>query len=103
MVGQRAVRRGPTRLLLVSKCNSLGPHLILMKALLKSRVVAKSPPKNAPGIRGLCRAKATLEAKGYTGAYLIGLLIATHRLWALDRMEEFVLCVAPSAASAASD
>ena len=77
--------------------------LKLMKALLKSRVIAKSPLKNASDIRGLYHSEAALEAKGYTGAYLIGLLIAAHRLWALDRMEEFVLRVAPSAASAASD
>ena len=51
--------------------------LQLMKALLKSRVIAKSPLKNAPDIRGLYRAKVVLEAaKGYTGACLTGLLIA---------------------------
>ena len=71
--------------------------LRLMKALLKSRVIAKSPLKNASDIRGLYRAKVTLEAKGYTGACLIGLLIATHRLWAFDRMEAFASHIAPSA------
>ena len=75
--------------------------LKLMKALLKSRVIAKSPLKNASDIRGLYRAKVTLEAKGYAGAYLIGLLIATHRLWAFDRMEAFASHIATSAASSA--
>ena len=35
--------------------------LRLMKALLKSRVIAKSPLKNASDIRGLYRAKVTLD------------------------------------------
>ena len=38
-----------------------------MKALLKSRVIAKSPLKNASDIRGLYSAKVKLEAKEYTG------------------------------------
>ena len=76
--------------------------LKLMKALLKSRVIAKSPLKNASDIRGLYRAKVTLEAKGYTGACLIGLLIATHRLWAFDRMEAFASHIAPSATAASA-
>ena len=75
--------------------------LRLMKALLKSRVIAKSPLKNASDIRGLYRAKVTLEAKGYTGVGLIGLLIATHRLWAFDRMEAFASHIATSATSSA--
>ena len=40
--------------------------LRLMKALLKSQVIAKSPLKNASDIRGLDNAKVKLEAKGYT-------------------------------------
>ena len=76
--------------------------LQLMKALLKSRVTAKSPLKNASDIRGLCRAKVALEAKGYTGACLIGLLIATHQLWAFDRMEAFASHIAPSATAASA-
>ena len=77
--------------------------LELMKALLKSRVIAKSPLKNASDIRGLYSAKVKLEAKEYTGADLIGLLIATHRLWASDCMGVFVSNIAPSAASVASN
>ena len=77
--------------------------LKLMKTLLKSRVIAKSPLENASDIRGLYRAKVTLKAKGYTGAYLIGLLIATHRLWAFGRMDAFASNAdRATAASAAS-
>jgi hypothetical protein len=44
------------------------------------RVIAKSPLKNASDIRALHSAKVKIEAKGYTGTDLVGLLIATHRL-----------------------
>ena len=74
--------------------------LRLMKALLKSGVIAKSPLKNSPDIRGLHNAKVKLEAKGYTEGGLLGLLIATHRLWRYDRMATFASHAAPNAASA---
>ena len=51
--------------------------LPLMKALLLSRVIAKSPLCNANDIRGLSRAKDAFEAKGYEGEDLIKLLIVT--------------------------
>ena len=62
----------------------------LMKALLLSRVIAKSPLSNANDIRGLRRAKDAFETKGYGGEDLVKLLIATHRMWTPKRMAQFV-------------
>ena len=73
--------------------------LQLMKTLLRSHVIVKSPLKNASDIRALCGAKAEIEAKGYAGTELTGLLIATHRLWTPERMGAFVSKTTPSAAS----
>ena len=74
----------------------------LMKALVLSRVVAKTPLKNASDIRALYDAKVNLEAKGFHGADLIGLLVATHRLWTPGRMGVFVSKIS-AAAGATSD
>ena len=41
----------------------------LMKALLRSRVIAKSPLSNASDIRALHAAKAKFETKGYEEEY----------------------------------
>ena len=73
----------------------------LMKALVKSGVIAKTPLKNASDIRALYRAKVDLEAKGFHGPDLVGLLVATHRLWTPERMVVFVSNI--SAAGAASN
>ena len=73
----------------------------LMKALVKSGVIAKTPLKNASDIRALYSAKVNLEAKGFHGPDLVGLLVATHRLWTPERMAVFVSNI--SAAGAASN
>ena len=73
----------------------------LMKALIQSRVIAKTPFKNAPDIRSLYGAKVDLEKKGFYGTGLVGLLVATHRLRTPDRMKGFVSNI--SATGAASD
>jgi hypothetical protein len=76
--------------------------LQLMKALVRSGVIAKTPLKNASDIRALYGAKVEIEAKGFhDGTDLVGLLVATHRLWAPGRMGMFVSKI--SAAGAASD
>ena len=64
--------------------------LPLMKALLRSRVIAKSPLSNASDIRRLRRAKDAFEAKGYERKGVVKLLIVTHRLRTSDRMAQFV-------------
>ena len=66
-----------------------------MKALLMSRVIAKAPLCNANDIRGLLRAKAEFEAKGYDGEDLMKLFIVTHRLWTPKRMAQFVRNILP--------
>ena len=73
--------------------------LRLMKALLLSRVIAKSPLENANDIGGLSRAKDAFEAKGYKGKELIKLLIITHRLWTPKRMGQFVSSIPAAAAT----
>ena len=56
--------------------------LELMKALLRSRIIAKSPLKNASDIRALQKLKVAFEAnKGYERRGLMKLLITTYRLW----------------------
>ena len=60
--------------------------LQLMKALVRSGVIAKTPLKNASDIRALYGAKVEIEAKGFHGTDLVGLLVATHRLWTPGRM-----------------
>ena len=65
--------------------------LPLVKALLLSRVIVKSPLSNASDIRALQKAKVAFEGSGYEGADLAKLLIVTHhRLWTSKRMERFV-------------
>ena len=73
----------------------------LMKALVQSGVIAKTPLKNASDSRALYGAKVDLEAKGFHGPDLAGLLVATHRLWTPGRMKDFVSNI--SAAGAASN
>ena len=69
----------------------------LMKALILSRVIAKTPLKNASDIRALYGAKVNLKAKGFYGADLVGLLVATHRLWTPGRMGVFVSKISAAA------
>ena len=73
----------------------------LMKALVRSGVIAKTPLTNASDIRALYGAKVNLEAKGFHGTDLAGLLVATHRLWTPGCMKDFVSNI--SAAGAASN
>ena len=73
-----------------------GKFLPLMKALLVSRVIVKAPLGGANDIRGLIRAKAIFEAKGYEGKNLVKLLIVTHRLWTPKRMGQFVSSILPN-------
>ena len=54
--------------------------LRLMKALLLSRVIAKTPLKNANDIHALEEPMIAFKDKGYKGEELIMLLIITHRL-----------------------
>ena len=70
----------------------------LMKALLKSRTIAKSPLGNASDVRALRNAKTKFETKGYGGVDLAKLLVVTHRLWTPGRMNTFVWEI-PNAAS----
>ena len=63
--------------------------LPLMKALLRSRVIAKSPLSNASGVRRLSKANAAFEENGYEGKDLVKLLVITHRLWTSKRMGQF--------------
>ena len=70
----------------------------LMKALLKSRIIAKSPLGNASDVRALRNAKANFETKGYGRVDLAKLLVVTHRLWTPGRMNTFVWEI-PNAAS----
>ena len=69
-----------------------------MKALLLSRVIAKSPLSNASDIRGLQKARVVFVEKGYEDDDLAKLLIITHRLWISKRMMQFADNT-PSAAS----
>ena len=62
---------------------------MLMKALLLSRVIAKTPLKNANDIRALEKPMSAFKAKGYEGKELMKLLIVTHRLWTPKRMAQF--------------
>ena len=64
--------------------------LRLMKALLLSRVIAKSPLENATDIYALKEPMIAFKDKGYRGKELIKLLIITHRLWTPKRMKQFV-------------
>ena len=65
--------------------------LRLMKALLLSRVIAKSPLKNnANDIHALEKSLNAFKDKGYEGKDLMKLLIVTHRLWTPKHMEHFV-------------
>ena len=52
----------------------------LMKALLRSRIIAKAPLSNASGVRRLSKAKVAFEENGYEGKDLVKLLVITHRL-----------------------
>ena len=63
--------------------------LMLMKALLLSRVIAKSPLKNANDIHALEESMIAFKTKGYKGKELIKLRIITHRLWTPKRMKQF--------------
>ena len=60
-----------------------------MKALLLSRVIAKSPLKNANDIHALKEPMIAFETKGYKGKELMKLLIVTQRLWTPKRMKQF--------------
>ena len=64
--------------------------LMLMKALLLSRVIAKTPLKNANDIHALEESMIAFKTKGYKGKDLMKLLIVTHRLWTPKRMGQFV-------------
>ena len=63
--------------------------LRLMKALLLSRVIAKTPLKNANDIHALEESMNAFKDKGYDGKDLMKLLIVTHRLWTPKRMKQF--------------
>ena len=70
----------------------LGFHvtfLPLMKALLRSRVIAKAPLSNASDVRRLSKAMVAFEENGYEGKNLVKLLVITHRLWISKRMGQF--------------
>ena len=60
-----------------------------MKALLLSRVIAKSPLKNANNIHALEKSMIAFKGKGHKGKERMKLLIVTYRLWAPKRMDQF--------------
>ena len=62
----------------------------LMKALLKPRVIVKSPLSNASDVRALRNAKIKFETDGHKGVDLVKLPIVTNRLWMPGRMNAFV-------------
>ena len=63
--------------------------LRLMKALLLSRVIAKTPLKNANDIHALEKSMNAFKDRGYEGKDPMKLLIVTHRLWTPKRMAQF--------------
>jgi len=70
--------------------------LKLMKALLLSRVIAKTPLKYASDIHALEKSMNAFKDKGYKGKDLVKLLIVTHRLWTPKRMGQFARNILPN-------
>ena len=67
----------------------------LAVALLKSRVIAKSPLANASDIRALIYARRKLEATRFDPVDVMKAMIVAHRTWSYKRIRQFIATLVP--------